>query len=91
MKGLNAVNKPLSEAHEARAKELFREWFERHPYLANPTDINREEKYDYAVEIGWSAFGLMQRARKSNVAAYGYPYPFTKAEYWQQQQAVLWG
>lgn len=48
--------------------ELF---FDRYPYLKNPSDINCKEKFDFAMEIGWERFTEMQAARKAGL-------PFTR-------------
>lgn len=70
--------RPLTEKEEQQAKRLFNAWFTVHPDIKNPTDPNTKEKYEFIVKIGWKNLSLMQRARKGNVAANGYPYPWTK-------------
>lgn len=77
---------PMTQEDIALAKILFKEWFSRHPNIHNPTDINKREKFNFMAEIGWKKFMLMQRARKTNIRVYGYPFPWTKADYWQKQK-----
>jgi hypothetical protein len=38
----------------------------RHPGIKNPTDINKECKFNFAMEIGWKRFHAMQNARKAS-------------------------
>lgn len=76
----------MSSQDAALAKILFKEWFDRYPAIDNPTDINKQEKYNYMVELGWKRFMLMQRARKTNTAINGYPFPWTRAVYWKNQK-----
>ena len=64
----------LADSDARFAKELYLVFFKRHG-LKNPTDMNARVKFEYAVEIGWDNFSLMQRARKSNTKQNGYPYP----------------
>ena len=52
-----------------KAKDLYDRWFATHPDVTrpgvkNPTDINTERKFRFAMDIGWEDFSLMQRARK---------------------------
>jgi len=49
----------------AEAKRLYDEFFAayRQP---NPTDLNTLEKYEYAFEIGFEGYVLMQQARKES-------------------------
>ena len=35
--------------------------------MKNPSDINCEEKYYFALGIGWQNLQLMQKARKNNI------------------------
>ena len=53
----------LTESDAKFAKELYLVFFKRHG-IKNPTDMNCREKFEYAVEVGWDNFSLMQRARK---------------------------
>jgi hypothetical protein len=75
---------PLEKTPElvVKAKSYFKEWFELHPGVKNPTDCNKKEKYAYFVEKGWSQLKLMQVARKQNKKKYGYPFEWTKPGYW---------
>jgi hypothetical protein len=73
---------PLTESDQAAAKELYRKWFALHPAVKNPSDMNSKAKFDFAGSIGWENLRLMQRARKANVKTYGYPFPWTQADYW---------
>lgn len=60
------------DKHErATAEQLFIRFFKKHPRQKNPTDINTEEKFKYATNVGWENFRLMQQARKAG-------YSFTK-------------
>lgn len=61
-----------------RAKELYFIWFKQHPDQANPSDLNTEEKYNYALSVGYEEFKLMEIARKQGL-------PFTKKEYWDKK------
>ena len=56
----------LFDEHEIDAEELYREWFARYPEIPNPSDVNRREKYDYMIEIGWEGCKAMHRARKAS-------------------------
>jgi len=73
----------LAPNQETLARELYGEWFSIHPNIENPSDINKKEKYEFAVSIGWEKCRLMQLARKSNLKINNYPYPWTKPEYWR--------
>jgi len=79
----------MSVTDQAKAQKLFGQWFSLHPHIPNPTDVNKQEKYDFVAEIGWPQFSLMQRARKSNIKQYGYPFPWTKAEYWAKKETPV--
>ena len=79
---------PMSPEEQEEAKALFELWFSEHPHIPNPTDVNKQEKYYFAVSIGWPRLSLMQRARKNNVKQYGYPFPWTKREYWELASVV---
>ena len=50
------------EVDEARA--LFQEFWNRHPDIKNPTDINTVEKANFLTQKGFEKIRLMQRARK---------------------------
>ena len=54
----------LTESDAKSAKELYLVFFKRHG-IKNPTDMNCREKFEYAVEVGWDNFSLMQRAHVS--------------------------
>lgn len=82
--GFDVKDYSMSPEDAAMAKLLFKEWFERYPNIENPTDINKKEKHEYMAEIGWKQFQLMQRARKTNTKVYGYPFPWTKKDYWKK-------
>ncbi len=75
---------PLESTPEllGQAKSHFQEWFELHPNTKNPTDCNTQDKYAYFVEKGWHQLELMQKARKQNRKEHGYPFEWTKPEYW---------
>ena len=45
-------------------RELYGRWFAKHPGVRNPTDINSQAKFLFAVEIGWEQFRSMQQSRK---------------------------
>ena len=77
---------PLSSDDQDKAKALFSDWFSKYPNIKNPTDINSRQKYDYFMKAGWETLQLMQKARKTNVGQYGYPSPWTKAEYWTTEK-----
>lgn len=70
---------------EGIAKKLYKAWFEKHPDISNPTDLNREEKFIFAMNIGWRNYALMQRFRKANTKINGYPHPWTMAGFWQME------
>ncbi len=73
----------MNENDQIVAKELYKIWFSRNPDIKNPSDINREEKFDFAVDIGWYGVELMQRARKANTKKNGFPFDWTKQKYWE--------
>lgn len=79
----------LSNEETKEAKALFKEWFRKHPDIKNPTDVNREEKYDWCMKLGWREFSLMQKARKSNIELHDYPHPWTKSEYWKGDDRLI--
>ncbi len=72
----------LSPNQEKIARELYGEWFSMWPNIENPSDINKKEKYEFAMSIGWEKCKLMQMARKNNLKIHNYPYPWTKPKYW---------
>ncbi len=74
---------PMSQADQDKAKALYGEWFSQYPDIKNPSDINCQTKYDYFMTAGWETLQLMQQARKGNVKQYGYPFEWTKSEYWE--------
>ena len=57
-------NQTLNEADEAEAKALYKEFWELHPDIKNPSDINRVEKANFLILKGFEKIRLMQRARK---------------------------
>ena len=57
-------NQTLSEADQAEAKALYEEFWEMHPDIKNPSDINRVEKANFLILKGFEKIRLMQRARK---------------------------
>lgn len=79
---------PLSASDEARAKTLYRAWFKLYPNIANPIDINRQEKYEHLTSLGFYDAYLFVRARKGNLAVHGYPYTWTQPEYWNGGKPV---
>ena len=70
---------------ETEAKDMFRIFFEENPGIKNPTDINRQEKLDFFLTHGWDWLWAMQEDRKQNTAINNYPNPWTKEEYWNEQ------
>lgn len=54
----------LSCEEESEAKALYEEFWQRHPDIKNPSDINRIEKYNFLQEKGFEKIRLMQTARK---------------------------
>lgn len=74
----------LNEQETRQAQQLYCRWFAKFPKMKNPTDINSRTKYDFAMQIGWEKMRLMMTARKANTDKNGYPYPWTKADYWTQ-------
>jgi hypothetical protein len=73
----------MTDAKDLRtAKQLYARWFAKYPTAKNPTDVNTRAKYDFAVAIGWEKLSLMLRARKANTEKNGYPFPWTKPDYW---------
>ncbi len=79
--------KGLDVEDTATAKALHEEWFKQYPKQKNPSDMNTEEKYHFAIRVGWVKYKMMQTARKGNVARTGYKYPWTKIGYWNE----IWG
>lgn len=74
----------MNPDEQRQAYVLYCRWFAKYPTVKNPTDVNSRVKYDFAVQVGWEKLSLMLRARKANTAANGYPYPWTKPEYWNE-------
>ena len=75
----------LTAEEQRIARGLFQEWFTANPGIKNPTDPNTQEKYDNMVRLGWELFSLMQQARKFNTEINGYPYQWTRWEYWEKK------
>lgn len=48
-----------------QVRKDYEEFWRRHPAQKNPSDINTEEKFNFAMEIGWKRLRAMQQARKS--------------------------
>jgi len=80
---------------DVRGLELYREWFKRHRFIDNPTDINMRIKAEYMQEIGWEFAVIMHKSRKRNTKANGYPCPWTNLGFdwealeWQEKQKKL--
>ena len=66
------TNQTLTHEEESEARELYREFWELHPNIKNPSDINRVEKADFMMRKGFEKIQLMQKARKQ---AYGFTKP----------------
>ena len=75
--------KLMTIEEQIEAKRLFGEWFGKYPDVKNPSDINTELKFYEFVDMGWEKLRLMQKARKCNVRRFGYPFEWTKADYWK--------
>ncbi|MCP4477433.1 MAG: hypothetical protein GY818_05015 [Planctomycetaceae bacterium] len=75
--------KLMTPEEQEEAKRLYGEWFALFPDVKNPSDINSELKFNYFIGLGWEALRLMQKARKCNVSRFGYPFEWTKADYWK--------
>lgn len=71
----------LSASDAKWAKEMYLVFFKRH-WQKNPTDLNTREKFEYAREISWDNYSLMQLARKSHTKKNGWPYPWTHRDWW---------
>ena len=68
----------------AIAKGSYRDFFRSHPGVRNPTDINCSEKWHFfADRSGWGTLSVMVKARKYHQSANGFPFPWTKPEYWE--------
>lgn len=67
----------------AIAKGSYRDFFRSHPGVRNPSEINSSEKWRFFADKGWGTLSLMTKARKFNTEAHGYPFPWTKPEYWE--------
>jgi len=65
------MSQTLSDAEEAEARALYKEFWDMHPKIKNPSDINRVEKANFLIQKGFEKIRLMQRARKQ-------AYDFTK-------------
>lgn len=61
----------LTPDEEAEARALYEEFWNMHPGMKNPSDINKVEKADFLTLKGFEKIRLMQRARKQS-------YGFTK-------------
>ena len=61
----------LTPEEEDEARKLYEEFWNIHPDIKNPTDINRKEKANFLIQKGFEKIRLMQRARKQ-------AYDFTK-------------
>ncbi len=75
--------KLMTQKEQEEAKRLYGKWFAKYPDVKNPSDINTEGKFYEFIDLGWEALRLMQKARKGNVKRFGYPFPWTKADYWK--------
>ena len=42
----------------------YRDFSVKYPGIKNPSDINKKEKFDFAMQIGWLRLRNMQAARK---------------------------
>ncbi len=79
------INQAMSIAEQEEAKRLYGEWFKYYPDIKNPSDINSKFKFDHVMGIGWEKLKLMQKARKLNVSRFGYPFDWTKSDYWKER------
>ena len=73
MKHANVTEQTLTAEEEALARSLYEEFWQQHPTLKNPTDINMVEKANFLVLKGFENIRLMQKARKQ-------AYDFTKRD-----------
>lgn len=48
-----------------QVKKDYQDFFRKHPNQKNPSDINTEEKFNFAIKIGWKRLRAMQNARKA--------------------------
>lgn len=71
----------LDAQKAARAERLYNQFFSAHGQ-PNPTDINTVEKYEFAFEVGFEDFSLMQVARKESHA-------FTLLRTWQDRENAI--
>lgn len=76
----------MTPEETAIAKGSFRDFYREHPGVRNPTDINSSEKWHFYASRGWGTLSLMIKARKFNQTANGFPFPWTKPEYWRDQK-----
>ena len=58
-------------------RALYGLWFAEHPGVENPSDLNTQEKFDFAMNIGFINHRQMQTARKQG-------HEWTKWEYWKR-------
>ncbi len=69
-----------------RAKAVFKEFFEKHPNDLNMTDINNATKLKFWEERKFSGLFECQWFRKRNCKRYGYPAPWTRRSWWEEQK-----
>ena len=68
----------------AIAKGSYRDFFRQYPGVRNPSEINSSEKWHFFADgHGWGTLSLMIKARKAHQEANGFPFPWTKPEYWE--------
>lgn len=72
------MKKPTHQMCE-QAKTLFQRWFKKHPTERNPSDLNTQEKFDYAMGMGFEKHRTMEYLRKQGAAC-------TKPEYWESEE-----
>lgn len=76
------------DPNQPHEREFYRTFFEFYNDLANPTDPNCEEKYDFIMGIGFENTRAMQRLRKNKAWCRNNPHiDFTKLEYWHGPNA----
>jgi len=68
-----------------RGYELYQEWFEAHPLIKSPTDIDMKIKYDFMKRIGWEDAVIMHKCRKQKNQEGKY-HLWTKPEYWLEKR-----
>lgn len=67
---------------EERARAVFHKFFNLHPKISNPCDINKREKYQFWMEQGFEDLRNCLWWRKQNTKENGYPHDWTRLSFY---------